>query len=199
MRYVISLGLLILGFLMMVFIVSNSSNIGGYYTYFYIGEFFDFPVFVWFIIVIIAVIIATGERKTFISAINALLSKKYIIPPESRYRAIKLFRTIGKAVILAAIFDMLMSFMLILLVLDDPGRLGPMISIALLAPLYAVFINFALVLPMVHILQFRRNEKEKLLISEKQVIDKLLELCYRQGITPEEILKAGEIMFKEEE
>jgi hypothetical protein len=55
-----------------------------------------------------------------------------------------------------------------------------------------------LIYPAIYLLEIRRNAEEKIVISEKQIIDKMLEMCYRQGITPEEILNAGEISFKEE-
>ncbi|MCL2203733.1 MAG: hypothetical protein FWB88_07320 [Defluviitaleaceae bacterium] len=163
------------------------------------AEFLDLPTMMWHIVAMTAVIIATGEFKTFTAAVNALFSKKYVLPAATQDKAVRLFRLLGKAVLFAAIIDALMNVSMILLMLDDPGALGPMLSISMLTFIYAAFINLAFVLPAVHILQHRRNAEEKIVISEKQIIDKLLELCYRQGITPEEILDASEISFRREE
>jgi len=83
--------------------------------------------------------------------------------------------------------------------LEDPGQLGPNLSLSLLSILYGVVINLALIYPAIHILENRPDpQPASIVISERQVIDKLLELCYKQGIPPEEILDAKEISFKKQ-
>jgi hypothetical protein len=62
--------------------------------------------------------------------------------------------------------------------------------------LYAAFLHIVLIYPSVYILKNRKTPEEKpVVISEKQVVSKLLELCYKQGISPEELLNAEEINF----
>jgi magnesium-transporting ATPase (P-type) len=192
MRFVIGVLLMIAGFIMMGSIMMNFTGI------WWLWKFFDLPIILWMKLAMAAVIVATGEFRTFIGGINALLSKKYVLSAEMQNRAIRLFKLFGKIAICVAVVDMLLGMSLILTYLDDPGALGPMLSVSLISPLYAAFFNLAIVIPITHILHYRRNPEDKLVISEKQVIDKMLELCYRQGITPEEIMNAQEISFKED-
>lgn len=160
--------------------------------------FIDGPTTFCFIVVFAAVIISTGGFRTFITAINALSSKKYSISAADKEKAIRLFKLLGKSVVYASILFTLMGLMLILVQLDDidPAALGPSIAVAILAVFQGAFINLALIFPAINILETRYNTEEKTVISEKQVIDKLLELCYKQGISPEEVLSADEMYFK---
>ena len=56
-------------------------------------------------------------------------------------------------------------------------------------------VNLVFTYPAIHIIESRYNQEEKRVISEKQVMDKLLELCYKKGVSPEEIMDANEIKF----
>lgn len=159
---------------------------------------FDLPTTFFFITTITAVIVATGNFKTFIAAINALLSKKYNISAADKEKSIRLFKLLGKSVVSAAVLLTVVGLTLMLMDLSDPAYLGPRISIALCAISQGVCINLILIYPAINVLQARYIAEEKRVISEKQVIDKLLELCYRQGITPEEILDAREISFRKQ-
>jgi len=164
-----------------------------------IFEVLDFSSLLSFIIVIAVIIFLTGESKTYTKAINALLSKRYIISAVDKEKAIGLFKLIGKSVIYTAILTMIMGFVIMLGQIEDISTLGPIIAVSLLSLLYGVIINLIFVLPAIHILKNRPDpEPVSIVISEKQVIDKLLELCYKQGISPEQILDAKEISFYKE-
>ena len=164
-----------------------------------LGDLMDAPSFIWKIFAIFGVLLMTGEGKTFIAAVNAVLSKKYVLPEVMRVKSIRLLKMMLKIVWGSAVVAICMSIMFMLLQLENPAAIGPMLSVTLTSALYAALINLAFIYPAIIVLENRRNEPEKIVISEKQVIDKLLELCYRQGITPEEIINAEEIAFKQEE
>lgn len=161
-----------------------------------IAVLFDLPTTFAFIIAITSVIVATGSFKTFITAINALLSKKYSISAADKEKAVRLFQLIGKTVVYASVLFAVMGIMLMLRSLSDPYSIGPKVSIALCSLFQGTLINLILVYPAINVLETRYNVEERTVISEKQVIDKLLELCYRQGVSPEEILNAREIHFQ---
>ncbi|MCL2500260.1 MAG: hypothetical protein FWE90_07975 [Defluviitaleaceae bacterium] len=192
MRFVIGILIFIIAFVFMGTITTNFTGL------WWLGQVGDLPTIIWMKLAMAAIIVATGEFKTFIAGINALLSKKYVLSADMQNRAIRLFKLFGKVAICVAIIDFMIGAMMILLTLGDLSALGPLISVILISAFYAAFFNLAIVFPVVHILEFRRNPEDKVVISERQVIDKMLELCYRQGITPEEILNASEISFKEE-
>ncbi|MCL1877529.1 MAG: hypothetical protein FWF80_01590 [Defluviitaleaceae bacterium] len=147
-------------------------------------------------LVVSAVILITGEFKTKIRVANALFSKKYKISDEDTERGIRLLELLKISVIYTAVFFTIASTIVMMADLDNYDMLGPMIAIMLLIPMYAAMINLVLIIPAIHILKTRRNEEKAAHINERQVTNKLLELCYKQGITPEEILGAKEINFK---
>ena len=163
-----------------------------------IYAFIHMPTLLCFICAIPIMLFATGEFKTFIKASNAVFSKKYVISYEDREKGIKLFEFLIKIVNYTAVICTIIALVLILGNLDDLHLLGPMLSIALLTALYAATFNFALLYPAIYVLKNRQNEEHKIVINEKEVINKLLELCYKQGISPEEILTANEISFRKQ-
>jgi flagellar motor component MotA len=149
-----------------------------------------------YIVIICAVIIATGGFKTFTRAINALLSKKYVISAADKEKAIRLFKLIGKSVFAAAALNIIIGLMLMLHNLSDFTSLARNIAASFQAIFYSAFINLVFIYPAVYNLENRYNTEEKRVLSEKQVMDKLLMLCYKQGISPEDIIDADEISFK---
>jgi len=194
MRYVIGVAMIFAGFFLLIMIMGASAGSGGIIGGMWaISILMDMPSLFPFVIVVIAVIIATGNRKTFIASINAILSKKYTISAANKEAAIRLYKLLGKSVTYTAAMSITAALMLMLTQLEDPSLLGPMISAALISVFYGAFINLAFIYPAIHILETRYNAEEKTVISEKQVVDKLLEMCYKQGITPEEILEATEL------
>jgi len=193
MRYVIG----ILVFLVAVFL--PIIVLGGQ-----VADFINLPVTFFLLFVIVAIIIMKGGFKTLIAAINALLSKKYNISAAEKDKAIRLLRLIAKSVIYASILFTMICFVNILMGLDFQhegaiNALGINIAATLIFIFQALFINLAFINPAIDILETRHNAEVKTMISEKQVMDKLLELCYKQGVSPEEILEAGEISFSKKQ
>jgi len=161
-------------------------------------EFIDTPTLLSFIFVHAAILVKTGEFKIYVKAMNALLSKKYVISAADKEKAINLFTMMLKVNIAIAVLTTLIGIILMLGQLEDPNALGPMIAVSLISMSYAAFLSIFLY-PAIHMLKNRPNpEPVSIVISEKQVIDKLLELCYKQGISPEDILAATEIDFKQQ-
>lgn len=149
-----------------------------------------------FILVLAGVLLVTGQFKIFVKTANALFSKKYKISAEDRARGIKLLELLKTTVIYTAVFFLFGATIAMLGDIDSLEFLGPMLSIILLIPMYAAILNLVFILPALHILKTRQNEEKPTVISEKEVINKMLELCYKQGIPPEEILGAKEINFR---
>ena len=150
------------------------------------------------IMVAAGVIIGTGSFKVFIAAVNALFSKRYHISAADKEKAIRLFKLLSMAMIYSAILVTVMSVIMMLLNLDNLQALGPMMAVSLVSIFYGLFANLVFVYPAIFILTSRYNEEERRVISEKQVMDKLMELCHKQGITPEEIMEAHEVYFKKQ-
>lgn len=185
------LGILI--FVAGLFLILGLSN-----GFSFIGVLFDLTPAFYFIVLIISVITATGRFRTFIMAINALFSKKYNISAADKEKAIRLFKLLGKSVVYATILFTVIGIQSILSNLSDLAALGPLLSTALCTISQGAFINLILI-SAINVLETRYHTEEKTVISEKQVIDKLLELCYKQGISPEDILNANEIHIKKDQ
>jgi flagellar motor component MotA len=141
------------------------------------------------------VTLATGNIRTYITAVNALISKKYFISAADKEKAIRYLKLMARTMIYTSVLITLLSLLMLLLTLNDPFTLGPKAAVALTSLFYGILVNLIFVYPAIYVLESRYNHEEKRVISEKQVMDKLLELCYKQGITPEEIMDAGEIHF----
>jgi len=172
----------------------------GNYSVHAIVEFIDMATLFPFVVVTFVIIFMSGEFKTYVKALNALLSKKYFISAEDKERAVSLFKMLGKAMIGTSVFILLMGLILILGQLDDPAALGPMLAVMLISIFYGAIIHVAFLLPAIYILKNRPDPQPvSVVISEKQVINKLLELCYKQGVSPEDILAATEISFNKED
>jgi flagellar motor component MotA len=155
--------------------------------------FFDGASALAFVFAVTAVILSQGGFKTFFAAVNALISKKYHISAAEKEKAVRLFRLIGKTVTGVAFITAVIGTINMLGNLDDPSYLGSNVATVLLTLFYGLTINTVLINPAVNVLETRYNTEERPVISEKQVIDKLLELCYKQGISPEEIMDATEL------
>ena len=164
-----------------------------------IFEIIDAPSLMPLGIVIAATVFMTGEYKTFTKSVNALLSKKYKISYEDLQKAISLYRLLAKVVV----YTTLISFVLGIMMMFGAVReyefslwlLGVMFSVALVSVLYGLIASLVFIYPAIHILKHRENSESVKVISEKLVVDKLLELCYKKGISPEEILEAEDVSF----
>jgi len=191
MRLAIGIAVFFTGLVLLI-----SAFAWGGWGFWVIAFFLDMPTLISILFVNFAVILVTGQFKILIRGKNAILSKKYVISHEDKEKAIGLFRLLSKVTTGAAIMFTLISLNLMLGQLDDISTIGPMISIAMLSIIYGVVLNVIFFLPAIYILEHRQNPDEKIVISEKLVVNKLLELCYKQGISPEEILEADEIHFR---
>jgi len=190
MRYVIGF-LLMLGLCISLFGVSS------------VVLAINMPAIAAFMVVTVAIIIMRGEFKVFIAAVNALLSKKYVISATDQEKAIKLFKLLSKSMTGTAVLCVACGFILMFSYTNwetmpfiTLSQLSFGFGITLIAVFYGAFINLVFYNPAISMLESRHNAEVKTVISEKQVIDKLLELSYKQGITPEEILEANEIAFR---
>ena len=164
-----------------------------------LARFMDAPSLLPFILIISAIILMTGEYRTHVKAVNAIVSKKYKISYADKERAINLYRLLAKAVVYITLLQFIVGFVLMLGMHGDIYTLGPIVAVALVSVFYGVFINLVFIYPAIHILKHRENSEIAPIISEKLVVDKLLELCHKKGISPEEILNAEEINFKGKE
>ncbi|MCL2254403.1 MAG: MotA/TolQ/ExbB proton channel family protein [Lachnospiraceae bacterium] len=159
-----------------------------------VSIFVNVPSLVIFIIACVATNMWGGGNKTFIIGVNALLSKKYHISSADKEKVIRLFKLQKTVAIYMSILSFLIGIISVLANASDIYLLGPMIAMALLAVIYGtLFTTFFHA--AVSMLENRYNSEEKAVISEKQVIDKMLELCFKQGVSPEEIISADEINF----
>ena len=191
MRYVTGQAIIIFIFVVTVIIIGGTGLA--------IFEVIDTPSLMPLGIVIAATVYMTGETKTFIKSVNALLSKKYKISYTDLQRAIGLYRLLAKVVV----YTTLISFVLGIIMMFGSIRdyefslwlLGVMLSVALVSVFYGLIANLVFIYPAIHILQNRENSETINVISEKLVVYKLLELCYKKGISPEEILEADDISF----
>ncbi|MCL2703819.1 MAG: MotA/TolQ/ExbB proton channel family protein [Defluviitaleaceae bacterium] len=155
--------------------------------------FFDSVTLVVFILAIVGAITAAGGFKTFVSAVNALLSRKYHISASDKEKSIRLFKLIKQTVFYTSLIITMVGIINMLANLNDPSMLGANVAVCIVSIYYGLIINMVFIHPAINLLETRYNTEEKTVISEKQVIDKLLELCYKQGISPEEILNASEM------
>jgi len=160
--------------------------------------FIDLPTALMFIILIVATIIISGEVGTFIKAKNALLSKKYYLSPIDREKAINLYQMLSKVIVATTILQVIAGAMIALGQIDSLQMLGPMLAVILISVFYGMLLLILFIYPSLLILKKRINPEEKRVISEKEVINKLLELCYKQNISPEEILEAEGISFHQQ-
>ncbi|MCL1883223.1 MAG: hypothetical protein FWF81_05650 [Defluviitaleaceae bacterium] len=154
------------------------------------------PALASFVFVIFATLMVTGEFKIFVKSVNALFSQKYKISAEDRDRGIKLFELLSKTVLYAVVFFVGGGIIIMLVDLNDFSNVGPMLAITIILPMYAAMINMIFMYPAIHILKYRKDFEKKVTINEKEVVNKLLELCYKQGISPEDIINAKEIKFE---
>ena len=158
-------------------------------------EFMDAPSLTPILFAIAIVIYMTGEYKTFTKSINAIISKKYKISQVDLEKAVNLYKLLVKVVVYASILTFLLGLVLMLGNMYDLSLWNHMIAVAVIPLVYGAVINLVFFLPAIHILNYRENSEATKVISEKLVVDKLLELCYKKGISPEEILEAEDISF----
>jgi len=195
MRYIIG----ILVFLLTIILVITM--LGGH-----VLDYLNLPTIVMFVLTYAAVIVMKGGFKTFVIAVNALLSKNYSISAADKEKAIRLFRLLAKSTIYAAILYTMICLFNMLIGVDWhyegaelKRALAGNTAAGFLPMFYGLIANLVFINPAIDMLESRHNVDVKTVISEKQVMDKLLELCYKQGVSPEEILDASEISFRKKQ
>jgi len=194
MRYVVGVLVFLAAILLTIILLGGS-----------IFDYLNLPTIFFLLLPIVAVIIMKGGTKTFIVAVNALLSKKYSISAADKEKAIRLFRLIAKTVTFASALVTLISLLNMATGInltdndDVRGVILPNVAASFVAVFYGLLINMVFIYPAIEILESRHDAEVKTVISEKQVVDKLLELCYKQGVSPEEILDASEISFRKKQ
>jgi flagellar motor component MotA len=161
--------------------------------------FFEPTVIVGFFFVIAGTLLATGNVKTFVSAVNALFSKKYRLTAAVRHEAVEVFKLLAVNIFIGMGLFVMIGLVILLSNLGDPGLYGARVAVAYLSLFYGLLLNMVFIYPAIYLLKNRRNTEEKILISDKEVVNKLLELCYKQGVSPETILEAEEIYFRSED
>jgi len=142
-----------------------------------------------------AVIVATGSFKLSIKSANAIFSQKYKLSDEDKEKSVELYKLLARTTMYSAGISTLMGILFMLGQIDTPDTIGPMLSISLISMVYGIFINAIFFWPGIFILKNRKNPGQTVTINEKMVLNKMLEMCYKQGITPEEILNADKIKF----
>jgi flagellar motor component MotA len=149
------------------------------------------------IFVLVSTLLATGSFKLFTRGLNAVISRKYHIPDEERKQAMDLFRLLSKATIAAAVLLIPMGLIAALGHLEDMEALGHAIASTLVAPLFGAIVPIALFEPVVFILRYRENAKERAVKAYPKALgDKLLELCYKNGLSAEDIENATDIELR---
>jgi len=160
--------------------------------------FLDLATLIMLLLPICATLVISGEFGTLIKSKNALISKKYYLSNEDRVRAISLYKVLAKVVVATTIIMVVSSLIVMLRTLDDPAFIGPVLAIAFISVIYGAVLLVIFIYPAQLILKNRVNIGETRVISEKEVINKLLELCYRNNISPEEVMDADDISFKKQ-
>ena len=190
MRYVLGAASMIFVVCFTIAILGNSPRA--------LLEFVDMPSLLPLIMIVSATIFMTGEYRTHTRAVNAILSKKYKISNQDKEKAIMLYKLLAKVVVYTSLLITIIGFVQMIGMMDGElwaASWRAMLSVAVVPLVYGAIINLAFIYPAIHILHNRENSEVAAVISEKLVVDKMLELCYKKGITPEEILDADDISF----
>jgi hypothetical protein len=117
--------------------------------------FVDLPTIFSFMFLTAIILFATGEFKIFIAAVNAILSKSYVISAEETKKAIRLFRLLRKSNLYFSFIIAIFVSTLMLFDLSDVYTLGPNLAFILHALFYGLLVNLALVNPAIYILKGR--------------------------------------------
>ena len=158
-------------------------------------EYLDAPSLMPLIVIIGATVYMTGNYKTYTKAVNAILFANYKISQADKEKAIGLYKLLGKVVVYTTLITTMIGLVLTFGMDFALYTFGAMLAVSVIPIIYGAIINLVFIYPSIHILQNRENSETVNVISEKLVVDKLLELCYKKGVSPEEILEADDISF----
>jgi flagellar motor component MotA len=163
------------------------------------GVFANPAVILTILFTLVSTVLATGNFKLFIRGCNAVLSRKYYMPDEERRQAAELFHLLSKVTVAASVFVMFTGLIAMLGHMSDTELFGHAIAAALTAPLFAAAVPVALFEPAVFVLRHRSDAPERVMKSYPKALgDKLLELCYQNGLNAEDIENATGIELRSE-
>jgi flagellar motor component MotA len=147
--------------------------------------------------VIIATLLATSNFKLFTRGFNAVISRKYYLPDEERRRAEELFHLLSRVTVASAVFLVFVGIISMLGHVDDTEALGHALTAALVSPIIASALIVIFFEPAAFILRYRQNAPERKMNSYPKALgDKLLELCYKNGLSEEDIENATDIVLR---
>jgi flagellar motor component MotA len=148
--------------------------------------------------VVVSTLLSTGKFKLFTRGLNAVISRKYYMPDDERRQAADLFRLLSKATIAAAVFLIPLGVMAALGNLSDTEALGHAMVAMLIAPLVGAFVPIAVFEPAAFILLHPSEPSKRggVKTYPKALGDKLLELCYQNGLSAEDIENATGIELR---
>ncbi|MCL1862650.1 MAG: hypothetical protein FWF78_03690 [Defluviitaleaceae bacterium] len=152
MKYAISIFILFPAALSLPLLLTGGGHLGTLFFFIDVGSLFQF------IMAIGAVLLVTGEFKTFAVILNTLFSKRYRISAENKEKAVRLLEMLPKVVNYSAVFYTIAGFVFMLADLNDWRLLGLMFAVMLITPMYAAAINLILILPATHIIKSRNTE-----------------------------------------
>ncbi|MDR2770618.1 MAG: hypothetical protein LBB57_01110 [Clostridiales Family XIII bacterium] len=150
---------------------------------------------------VVSALLATSNFRLFTRGLNAAISRKYYLPEEECEKAADLFRLLSKVSIAAALFTFFTGLIAMLGHMEDAEAFGHALAAALVAPLVGVAVLTALFEPAAFILRHRARAeaaagKAAVKTYPKALGDKLLELCYQNGLSAEDIEKATDIELR---
>ena len=119
-----------------------------------IGYLIDFPSLILLLIICIPFLVSSGLIKDFNNAFRIALSRKKNVSLNELKRAIEALTLTIKTLLGSGFLIFLMSMLIILHTLDTPESLGPKLSVALIAFIYACVFALPL-LPLRSILKLR--------------------------------------------
>ena len=160
--------------------------------------FVNLPSFLGHFIILTSVIVATSSFKVFISGINGAFSKKYQMTKEQSDITLALFRLLQRTVNYTSVLVFLIGLVIGLGYLSDLFMLGPILAMTMIAPLYGIIINIAFINLVIYNLEHKHESESATVvrIKDKEVADKLLQLCFEKGLTHEDIMEADEITLR---
>jgi flagellar motor component MotA len=148
---------------------------------------------------VVSTLIATSNFKLFTRGFNAVISRKYYLPETERLKAADLFRLLSKVTIAAACFGVFAGIIAMLGHMDDTEALGHALAAALVSPVLGAAVPIMFFEPAAFVLRHRAETEAgaaRMKAYPKALGDKLLELCYQNGLSAEDIEKATDIELR---
>ena len=134
----------ILAFVLVVFITAFTAPV-------YPADFIDLPTILLILCISVPILLSTGLGKDFSNAFRIALNPGKEYTKDSLKRALEAVRLMIRTLLCGGGALFLLSGILTLHTLDDPAKLGPILSVSFLSLLYALAITL-LLLPIQSIL-----------------------------------------------